>query len=88
MSPAPPGRPPVLIVGATGGIGSVLVRMLAADGVSGLAYCVGSIVLGSLRAARSETFLEVFQRDVVGAFTAVQAAQDALVRASGSVVLF
>lgn len=134
MSTAQPGQPPVLIVGAAGGIGSALARMLAADGVplalvardsarlhelgrelgapvwtcdvmetnlltdavraacadgvSGLAYCVGSIVLGSLRTARAETFLEVFRRDVVGAFTAVQAAQDALMHASGSVVLF
>ncbi|MBM3733143.1 MAG: SDR family oxidoreductase, partial [Acidimicrobiia bacterium] len=134
MATAQPGRPPVLIVGATGGIGSALAPMLAADGVplalvardcsrlrelgrefgapvwtcdvmetdlladagraacadgvSGLAYCVGSIVLGSLRTARAETFIEVFKRDVVGAFTAVQAAQDALMHASGSVVLF
>ena len=126
---------PVLILGATGGVGRALARTLAArgvplilaarsrdaltemgqeigarshtcdvldrsslervveqavaeDGLSGLAYCVGSIVIKPLQAARDEDFVEAYRLNVVGAALAVKAAQKALEAAHGSVVLF
>ena len=126
---------PVLILGATGGVGQALTRVLAARGIplflsarsqdkladlagetgarhdacdvldlpsldrvveqaaaqgglAGLAYCVGSIVIKSLRAVREEDFIEAYRLNVVGAALAVKAAQKALEAANGSVVLF
>ncbi len=57
-------------------------------GVGGLAYCVGSIVLKPLKRAREEEFVEAFRLNSVGAALAVQAAEPALRRGRGSVVLF
>jgi NAD(P)-dependent dehydrogenase (short-subunit alcohol dehydrogenase family) len=126
---------PVLILGATGGVGQALTRGLAArriplflaarsraklavlaretgarhdacdvldgpsfdrvveqaaaeGGLAGLAYCVGSIVIKSLRSFREEDFIKAYRLNVVGAALAVKAAQRALEAANGSVVLF
>jgi len=57
-------------------------------GLAGLAYCVGSIVLKPLKRAKEEEFLEAFRLNAVGAALAVQAAEPALRRGRGSVVLF
>ena len=63
---------------------------LAAAGpaIAGLAYCVGSIALKPLKRATEADFLDAFRLNALGAALAVQAAQDALVAAKGSVVLF
>jgi NAD(P)-dependent dehydrogenase (short-subunit alcohol dehydrogenase family) len=58
------------------------------EGIGGLAYCVGSIVLKPLKRAREEEFVEAFRLNSVGAALAVQAAEPALRRGKGSVVLF
>ncbi len=126
---------PVLIFGATGGVGEVLSRRLAttgtsvvlaarsqdrlaalgndidapwtqcdvidsssienavreaaADGaLSGLAFCVGSIVVKPLKSATEADFLDAFRLNVVGAAMAVKSAQRALMAGNGSVVLF
>ncbi len=57
-------------------------------GAAGLAYCVGSIVLKPLKRASEGDFLESFRLNSVGAALAVQAAEPALRRGRGSVVLF
>ncbi len=56
--------------------------------LSGLAYCVGSIVLKPFARASEADFIEAFRLNVLGAAMAVQAAAPELARAQGSVVLF
>lgn len=58
------------------------------EGIGGLAYCVGSIVLKPLKRASEAEFLESFRLNSLGAALAVQAAEPALKRAGGSIVLF
>lgn len=58
------------------------------DGVSGLAYCVGSIVIKPLKATRTADFLTAFNLNLVGATTALRAAEKGLKTAQGAVVLF
>jgi NAD(P)-dependent dehydrogenase (short-subunit alcohol dehydrogenase family) len=58
------------------------------DGISGLAYCIGSIVLKPLKRATDADFLESFRLNALGAAMAVQAAELALRKGRGSVVLF
>ena len=126
---------PVLIFGATGGVGSALARRLAGEGralhlvgrdadtltalgreldaptaqvdvmdpeqvqaavdaaaadgrLGGVAYCVGSIVLKTLKRASAEDFEATYRLNVVGAAMALQRAEDALKAANGSAVLF
>ena len=124
---------PVIVIGATGAIGSALARRLraagrslhlvgrdqarlaalagelgatsavadamdpaslaaavraAGDRVSGLAYCVGSIVMKPLERASEADFVDTFRLNAVGVALAVAAARDALRAAGGSVVLF
>ncbi len=123
---------PLLIFGATGGIGQALARTLAASGraihlaardpaalgaelgapvstfdarddasiaaavadattdagLGGLAWCVGSIVLKPLARANADDFLDAFRLNVLGAALAVKAAQPALAKAGGAVLLF
>jgi NAD(P)-dependent dehydrogenase (short-subunit alcohol dehydrogenase family) len=126
---------PVVIVGATGGIGEALARRLAAagrplhlvarsparlaplaeslgaghavadaldpgalaaavaaadagEGIGGLAYCVGSIVIKPLKAASPEDLVEAFRLNALGAAVAVKAAEKGLRAAGGAVVMF
>lgn len=60
----------------------------AGPAIAGLAYCVGSIALKPLKRATEADFLDAFRLNALGAALSVQAAQDALVAAKGSVVLF
>jgi NAD(P)-dependent dehydrogenase (short-subunit alcohol dehydrogenase family) len=61
----------------------------AADGrLGGVAYCVGSIVLKTLKRASAEDFEATYRLNVVGAAMALQRAESALKAASGSAVLF
>ena len=60
----------------------------AGAAISGLAYCVGSIALKPLPRTTEADFIDAFRLNALGAAVAVQAAQDALVAAHGSVVLF
>ena len=125
---------PVVIVGATGAIGSAIARRLAAQGMalhlvgrdtaklsalagtlgatyaaadamdgaalaaavkaggaelSGLAYCVGSIVMKPVRRATEGDYVDTFRLNAVGAALAVAAAADGLRASPGAgVVLF
>jgi NAD(P)-dependent dehydrogenase (short-subunit alcohol dehydrogenase family) len=56
--------------------------------IAGLAYCVGSIALKPLKRTTEGDFLNAFRLNALGAALAVQAAQDGLTAARGSVVLF
>ena len=58
------------------------------EGLAGLAYCVGSIVLKPLKSASEQDFMDCYRLNTVGAALAVQAAAAALKKAGGSVVLF
>jgi NAD(P)-dependent dehydrogenase (short-subunit alcohol dehydrogenase family) len=58
------------------------------EGLGGLAYCVGSIVLKPLKRATPEDFLEAFRLNALGAALAVQAAEPFLRQARGAVVFF
>ena len=69
-------------------IADVIAQADEGDGIRGLAYCIGSVVLKPLRAASVEDFLETFRLNTLGAALAVQAAQKGLQKAGGSVVLF
>lgn len=60
----------------------------AGPAIDGLAYCVGSIALKPLKRTTEADFLDAFRLNALGAAIAVQAAQEALVAARGSVVLF
>lgn len=69
-------------------IADVVGRAAAGGGLSGLAYCVGSIVVEPLQAAAEADFVEAYRLNVVGAAMAVRAAREALAAGGGSVVLF
>jgi NAD(P)-dependent dehydrogenase (short-subunit alcohol dehydrogenase family) len=58
------------------------------DGITGLAYCVGNIVLKPLKSASGDDFVDCFRLNTVGAALAVKAARKGLEKANGSVVLF
>ncbi len=58
------------------------------DGIGGLAYCVGSIVLKPLKRLKAEDLLDAFSLNAVGAAVAVQAAEGALRASRGAVVFF
>ena len=126
---------PILIFGATGGVGSTLARRLASEGralhlagrnadalaalgrelnaptiqadvmdpeqvqaavdaaaadgrLGGVAYCVGSIVLKTLKRASAQDFEDTYRLNVVGAAMALQRAEAPLKAANGSAVLF
>ena len=126
---------PILIFGATGGVGSTLARRLASEGralhlagrdadalaalgrelnaptiqadvmdpeqvqaavdaaaadgrLGGVAYCVGSIVLKTLKRASAHDFEDTYRLNVVGAAMALQRAEAPLKAANGSAVLF
>jgi len=126
---------PIIIFGATGGIGEALARRLAptgtplflvgrspdkvgpladelsarsgiadvldgdsvdavvtqadeGQGIAGIAYCVGSIVIKPLKAASESDFIDAYRLNVLGAVRAIRAAEKGLKAAKGSVVLF
>ena len=58
------------------------------EGIKGLAYCVGSIVLKPLKAAKDDDFISTFELNTLGAIRALKAAEKGLKKAKGSVVLF
>ncbi|MFO7857296.1 MAG: SDR family oxidoreductase [Ectothiorhodospiraceae bacterium] len=58
------------------------------EGLAGVAYCVGSIVLKPLRSATEADFIDCYRLNTVGAALTVQAAAAPLKKAGGSVVLF
>jgi NAD(P)-dependent dehydrogenase (short-subunit alcohol dehydrogenase family) len=69
-------------------IAEVLEQADEGDGIAGLAYCIGSIVLKPLKSAKADDFVDTFRLNTVGAALAVQVAQKSLKKAGGSVVLF
>jgi len=69
-------------------IAEVLGRADEGDGIAGLAYCVGSIVLKPLKSASADDFIDTFRLNTLGAALSVKAALKGLERAGGSVVLF
>ncbi len=72
--------------------GDALTRAVAAadtgEGIGGLAYCVGSIVIKPLKATSEQDFLTAYRLNVLGAVTALKAAEKGLKAAKGAVVLF
>ena len=71
-----------------GSIEQVVMRAAGAEGLAGLAYCVGSIVLKPLSRTTPDDFLDAFRLNTLGAATTIRAAHKALAAASGSIVLF
>lgn len=82
------GAPHEAVDVVNGPVEETIARAAAADGLSGLAYCVGSIVIKPLQQATPDDFIDAFRLNVVGAVTAIKAAHKALAAASGSVVFF
>jgi NAD(P)-dependent dehydrogenase (short-subunit alcohol dehydrogenase family) len=58
------------------------------EGIKGFAYCVGSIDLKPLKAAKDRDFIDSFELNVLGAVRALRAAEKSLKAAKGSVVVF
>jgi NAD(P)-dependent dehydrogenase (short-subunit alcohol dehydrogenase family) len=58
------------------------------DGIAGLAYCVGSIVLKPFNKAGDQDFNDAFNLNVMGVVQALRACQAQLKKGQGSVVLF
>lgn len=69
-------------------LGAAIGEAAEAEGLSGLAYCVGSIVMKPLGKSTAADFEEAWRVNVLGAALAVRAAAPALTQADGSVVLF
>ncbi len=64
------------------------VTVASAEGLHGMAYCVGTIDLKPLSRTTTEDLLKSFQVNVLGAFTAIKAAAPHLAQQLGSIVLF
>ena len=64
------------------------VTTASAQGLNGIAYCVGTIDLKPIARTAPADLMKAFQVNTVGAFSAIQAAVTALQATSGSVVLF
>ena len=58
------------------------------DKISGLAYCVGSIVLKSFQTTKQEDFINTFNLNVSGAVHFIRKLQKQLAENNGSIVLF
>jgi len=58
------------------------------DGIAGLAYCIGNIVLKPLKAASADDYVDTFRLNTLGAALSIKAAAKGLKQAGGSVVLF
>ncbi len=60
----------------------------SADGLHGMAYCVGTIDLKPLSRTTADDLVKSFQVNVLGAFSAIKAAAPHLTQQLGSIVLF
>ena len=69
-------------------IAEVLGQADTGDGIAGLAYCVGSIVLKPIKSATAADYLDTFRLNTLGAVLSVKALDGGLKKAGGSVVLF
>lgn len=69
-------------------IAEVLGQADTDDGIAGLAYCVGSIVLKPIKSATAADYLDTFRLNTLGAVLSVKALEGGLKKAGGSVVLF
>lgn len=69
-------------------IAEVLGQADTGDGIAGLAYCVGSIVLKPITSATADDYLDTFRLNTLGAVLSVKALEGGLKKAGGSVVLF
>jgi len=69
-------------------VAEVIAQADSGNGIAGLAYCVGNIVLKPLKSAKADDFVDAFRLNTVGAALAIKAAQKGLEKANGSVVLF
>jgi NAD(P)-dependent dehydrogenase (short-subunit alcohol dehydrogenase family) len=58
------------------------------EGIAGIAYCIGSIVLKPLKATQDADFLTAYDVNVLGALRVLKRAEKSLRVAKGSVVLF
>lgn len=67
---------------------SILSALDGGEGLSGLAYCIGSIDIVPLKSASDQKFMDAFEVNVMGAVRALRAAETALRKGNGSVVLF
>ena len=67
---------------------SAALKSALAGPLSGLAFCVGSIILKPFARTSEADFLDAFRLNTLAAAMAVQAAAPELARAQGSVVLF
>ncbi|MDX1626517.1 MAG: SDR family oxidoreductase [Wenzhouxiangellaceae bacterium] len=77
-----------LDVNDTDAIADVIGEADTGDGIAGLAYCVGDIVLKPLKSASPEDYLDCFRLNTLGAALSIKAAEKGLKQAGGSVVLF
>ena len=64
------------------------VHTAGANGLNGMAYCIGTIDLKPLARTSEEDLLRNFQINTVGAFIAIKEAAAKLSQSNGSVVLF
>ncbi len=64
------------------------VTVASAEGLHGMAYCVGTIDLKPLSRTTTEDLLKSFHVNVLGAFTAIKAGAPHLAQQLGSIVLF
>jgi NAD(P)-dependent dehydrogenase (short-subunit alcohol dehydrogenase family) len=64
------------------------VNTASANGLDGMAYCIGTIDLKPLARTTEEDLLRNFQINTVGAFVAIKEAAAKLAESKGSVVLF
>lgn len=66
----------------------LIAQLELTEGLAGVAYCVGSIDLKPFKRATAEAFHHSYDLNVLGAVKVLQAAEAALVKGNGSVVLF
>jgi NAD(P)-dependent dehydrogenase (short-subunit alcohol dehydrogenase family) len=69
-------------------LGAAISAAAAGGSLSGLAFCIGSIVLKPLKRATAHDFEHAFRLNVTSAALAIQAAEPALRAGRGAIVLF
>ncbi len=72
----------------TASVAATVGKLAGSNGLAGIAYCVGSIVLKPLKRATESDFHDALALNAIGAALVVQAAEVALRREKGAVVLF